>query len=230
VLQATPPGLPTFATAEANFLQVTGVSNPGGGTVSLGGCLLNQILAPPSNLPTVTGLDAGTLSVTLPFGSPVTLSSLAIGQYLAQLPSGAIPTSGGAFTFTGSGGTQVGSFTTIVNFPNPALTWTNQSAAATIVRSSGLQVTWTGGASGAYIVISGSSAPLTPGVSGSYTCTAPGAAGQFTVPPYILLGLPAGVGTTSVENATNSTSFSASGLDSGVASGAVTVLANSSYQ
>jgi uncharacterized protein (TIGR03437 family) len=241
VEQATSPNATTGApqttgVAFGEFSQVTGASYGTGGVVSLGGCILNQYLSA-SDATTSTGLSAGTITVTPPSGSPITLASISTlvpGVYEAVLPSGAIPTSGGSFTFNGTQGTQVGSFTATVNFPNPLLTWTNQSAAATVTRSSGLQVTWTGGASGgtlgSIVVIDGSSSSATSGVFGSYTCIAPVSAGQFTVPAYILLGLPAGTGTTLVENSTNYTSFTASGLDRGAALGAVAVSVKTTYQ
>jgi uncharacterized protein (TIGR03437 family) len=208
-------------------------SSSSSGIVSPGACLLNQYVNESSSTSTSTGLNAGTITVTGPSGGAVTLNSIpqVTGEYVAQLASGAIPSSGGSFTFNGSGGTDVGSFTATINFPNPILSWTNQSAAANITRTSGLQVTWNGGASGSIVIINGSASASTSGAYGSYTCIAPVSAGSFTVPSYILLGLPAGTGTTSVENATNYTRFSASGLaNGGIAIGAVAVSLNSNYQ
>jgi hypothetical protein len=145
------------------------------------------------------------------------------GLYVTQLAAGAIPTSGGTFIFNGAGGAVVGPFTATVNFPSPLLSWTNQPAATTVTRSQGLNVTWSGGAAGSYVQIGGSSS--SSNVSASYTCIAPVAAGQFTVPTYILQAMPAGSGTTSVEN-----TFSAKGLNNGISFGAVSVSANSTYQ
>ena len=148
------------------------------------------------------------------------------GILLATLPS--IPATGGSYVFNGAGGSQVGKFTATVNFPNPLLTWTNQSAAATVNRSQGLQITWSGGASGTYVGILGSSANAS-GASATYLCLAPVAAGQFTVPSYVLLSLPSGTGSTSVQSTTNPTLFSASGLDFGAAVGTVQVSVSSTY-
>jgi len=100
-------------------------------------------------------------------------------------------------------------------------------AAATVARNQGLTVNWTGGPSGSYVIISGSSASGT--ATGSYTCFAPQSAGQFTVPSYILLGLPAGTGNTTVQNSTNLGTFSANGLDVGRTLGAVSFQVNSNY-
>ena len=157
-------------------------------------------------------------------------SLLGTGTYLAQLGTAAIPTSGGAFTFHGSGGAQVGSFNATVNFPNPLQTWTNETAAAIVTRSSGLTITWSGGASGSYVVIAGTSILSAAGVTAGYTCIVPQSAGQFTVPSYILLGLPAGTGSTTVEKTTAFTTFTASGLDYGTAIGATVVSVSSTYK
>jgi hypothetical protein len=50
---------------------------------------------------------------------------------------------------------------------------------------------------------------------GGYTCLVPIEAGQFTVPEYILSGLPAGTGGAALQNYVYST-LSASGIDIGV--------------
>jgi len=63
----------------------------------------------------------------------------------------------------------------------------------------------------------------------SYTCLAPASPTQFTVPSYILLALPSGTGTTSVENSSNVSSFTATGIDHGSAYGAVQVQVNTTY-
>jgi uncharacterized protein (TIGR03437 family) len=230
VAQSTSTAGQTTGGAQAVFQQVSGAgtSYSGGSVISLGGCILNQGATSSS---TTTGLNAGTVTVAGPSGSPITLTSSpsVVGSYSVALPAGTIPTAGGSFTFSGSGATGgVGQFSATVSFPNPLLAWTNQNAAATITRTSGLQVTWTGGASGSYVAIEGSASA--GGVNGRYTCVTTQSAGQFTVPAYILLGLPAGAGTTLVENVTNFTTFSATGLDYGRAYAAVEVQVNSTYQ
>jgi uncharacterized protein (TIGR03437 family) len=237
VSQSTAPGTTgaaqTTDAALGVFSQVSGASYGGGNQVSLNGCVLNETVtsSTSTSTTTVTGLDAGAITITGPSGGPVTLSTVpsVTGTYIAQLPAGTIPSSGGAFTFSGSGGSQVGAFTATINFPNPLLSWTNQSAAADVTRSSGLQVAWAGGASGSYVLVEGSSSSAS-GVSGSYYCITTQDAGQLTVPSYILLGLPAGTGTTLIENITSETTFAASGLDYGAAIGGVGVSVNSTYQ
>jgi len=136
------------------------------------------------------------------------------GMYGAILATGGIPSSGGTFTFSGSGGVDVGSFSSTVTLSNPILNWTNQSAAVTLDRTQGLLVTWAGGNPGTSVVISGSSTIATnPPLIAGFGCRVAAEKGQFTVPSYILQGLPAGSGGVNVQNDVFST-FSASGLDS----------------
>jgi hypothetical protein len=54
-------------------------------------------------------------------------------------------------------------------------------------------------------------------------------AGSFTVPSYVLAALPAGMGSVTVENETNFSSFTATGLNNGFAAGFVAVEVNSTY-
>ena len=129
------------------------------------------------------------------------------------LPASATPTEGGTFVFTGGGGADVGPFTATVTVPTPVLNWTNQSAAATIVSSQGLQMSWTGGAPGSYVHISISSS--SGSAAGTVSCYAPRSALQFTVPPFLLSALPAGKGAAGVQNLAPYAPFSAQGLDSG---------------
>lgn len=226
-------GTQTDSGAIANFNQSTGGSfNAGGGIVSIGGCIISETIVT-GTPPTTVGLNPGTITVTGPSGGPITLISNPefAGEYEAQLPAGAIPSTGGTFTFSGSGASganAVGPFTATVTFPNPLLTWTNQAAAATVTRSQGLQVTWSGGTPGTFVIITGNSSGNSS--NGTYTCFAPQSALQFTVPSYILGTLPAGTGTTTLENGTNFTSFTATGLNYGSAFGYNGVQVNSAYK
>lgn len=86
---------------------------------------------------------------------------------------------------------------------------------SSVTRSQGVTVNWTGGGTSTYVTISGSSAATINGqfTSVAFTCNAPVSAGTFTVPPPVLLALPAGNGSLSVGNYTNPQTFTASGLD-----------------
>jgi uncharacterized protein (TIGR03437 family) len=244
IFQETSPGNTSGTTtttdiAEGIFDRVTGSSvGTASGSVSVGGCIVTETgPSGTTTTTTTTPIDAGTITVTGPVGGTVTLteSTLAgLGLYFAQLAAGAIPTSGGTFTFKGSGGSVspfIGPFTASLTFPNPILTWTNSNNAATVTRSSGLGVSWSGGSSGTYVIIGGSSSATVAGqsVSGAYTCIAPVSAGSFTVPSYVLATLPGGSGSTSVSNYTNYQTFTASGLDSGFLFGGTSQSVNTTY-
>jgi hypothetical protein len=219
--------------AEASFTSFSGSSyGTSSGIVSLGSCLVTEVIGNGGVSGTSTGLDAGaSIALTGPLGS-YTLNTIPqiAGSYLAQLPSGAIPGTGGAFTFKGPGGKDVGAFTTTVNLPNPLLSWTNQAADATVSRSQGVQINWSGGAPGSFVVITGSSSSSSAGTFGSFLCYAPQSALTFTVPPYVTSTLPAGTGSLSVENGTSFVSFSASGIDNGLGFGFTSIGINATYQ
>jgi uncharacterized protein (TIGR03437 family) len=234
---AIPPatGTTTDNIASADFAKTTGSSfgSGNGAFYSLGSCFVTEVISSGGggNV-TSTGLDAGkSIGLTGPAGSyTLTASSFSKGLYEEMLPSGAIPSTGGTFTFTGSGGADVGSFTASVTFPNPILQWTNQSVAATITRTQGVTVDWTGGSPGTYVIISGSSSDLNTGAFGNFTCIAPQSALTFTVPGYVTLTLPAGTGNLAVENGTNFGTFTATGLDRGATFGFTGVDVSSTYQ
>jgi hypothetical protein len=231
---AIPPQTATktsnFASASFNKETGSAFGSSSGSAFSLGSCSVSEIVsATGGGTVTTTGLDAGNINLTGPEGS-YTLTKIATGDYDASLPSNAIPSSGGAFTFSGSGGADVGSFKATVNLPNPLLNWTNQSAAATINRTQGVQVSWTGGGSGTYVIITGQSSNSATGASGTFTCLANQSALSFTVPSYVTLTLPAGSGSLVVENAASYGTFTASGLDYGTAFGFTGTSVSSVYQ
>jgi len=175
---------------------------------SYGSCYVLQSNSSTVTSPyTLTGLDAGSITVKGPNASQAltTIPEVA-GAYFAELPSGFVPSSGGTFTFTGTGGTGVGSFSAPVVFDSP-LVWTNSSSDGTVTRGSGVTVNWSGGAAGTYVEITGSSVSSTGTFSASFVCDAPVSALTFTVPPPVLLSLPAGSGSLAVGNYTIPTSF-----------------------
>jgi uncharacterized protein (TIGR03437 family) len=212
LLQSTSAGK-TTAIADGAFQNIqTASSSTVTSITSLGSCTMTTSSTSGTiGTTTTTGLDAGTLSVTGPTGSqPLSTIPQAPGTYLAQLPTGFIPAVGGSFTFTGTGGKDVGAFNVSLSYTNP-LVWTNASSITSVNRSSGQQVTWTGGAPGSFVFIDGSSSSTT--ATAAFVCYAPASAGQFTVPSYVLLGLPSGSGSLGLENITTPVSFNASGLD-----------------
>jgi uncharacterized protein (TIGR03437 family) len=214
--------------ADAAFETYTGLSYDPPNSVSPGGC----ILLGPAAIPGLTGLDPGKIHLTGPAGLSVDLASQfgIKGAFAATLPAGAIPSTGGSFTFTGTGGADVGAFSSTITLANPLLTWTNPNVAGAIDKTRGLQVTWTGGNPGTFVNISGSSSITGGGtqITAGYRCLAAVEAGQFTVPSYILLGLPNGNGGTLVQNLIDAP-LTASGLDIATAAASVSYSVSSTY-
>lgn len=237
----------TVDSASAAFLRITPSQfNAGafasvlGSFTSTGSCVVDSYPAtvtsqtPPYTFP-FTFLNAGSQIdltgsnglVAMPLQT-TTVDGLTIDAY--STPStdiSFVPDSGGSFTFTGPGGPDVGPFSATVSTGEP-LVWSNISGIANITRSSGVTVTWTGTSSG-YIAITGLSFGSVNGsatnfVAGAFACAADASAGSFTVPPAVLLSLPASEtiqGTSfsslSVTSISKPVIFTASGLDLGIA-------------
>jgi uncharacterized protein (TIGR03437 family) len=251
-------GTTTTDTGSADFVEYTpttyaGITN-GFQYASIGSCIVYDfVYSSTSTTPTITiplGLDAGPdITVTGPNGmKQLTPLSGSTGLYTADL-SGTPPTpylSPGSYTIAGTGGADVGAFTVNLTVPQP-LTWTNMSALSStpITRSQGVTVNWTGGASGTYVSITGASfnlnAAMTGGVFALFSCLAPASAGTFTVGPDVLLQLPAStsisedgitfsLSTLGLGNSPMPVSFTATGLDVGLASTSVSATATVTYQ
>jgi uncharacterized protein (TIGR03437 family) len=223
--------------AAADFYSISGSTGYNSSTLpSLGSCVVSQSSSTDlGNVPTVTYLNAGTVSVSGPPLGTVQLKEEAkTGIYIANnlglpgIPNFTIPPSGGTYTFTGTGGSDVGPFTASVNFLNP-LVWTNASSDGTVTRASGVTTTWTGGASGTYAQISGSSASSNSAFSASFVCDAPVSAESFTVPPAVLLALPAGSGSLMVSNYTNPVSANIPDVDFSYAEAYVSTSIDATY-
>jgi uncharacterized protein (TIGR03437 family) len=99
----------------------------------------------------------------------------------------------GPYTITGTGGPDIGSFRLNLSMP-AALVWTNYGQAATVDRTQGVTVSWSGGDPSGYVTIIGLSYGDHPAGTSNYsvqfTCYARASDGGFTVPPYVLLALP----------------------------------------
>ena len=108
------------------------------------------------------------------------------------------------------------------------MTWINASSDGTINRANGVTVTWTGGAAGTYVHITGS-ASTGSGFSAYFICNAPASAGTFTVPPGVLLALPAGSGGLEVSDYTNPQPFTATPLDFAFAEAFTSTSINATY-
>ncbi len=215
------------SSAGANFASLSGLTYAAGNfPISVGSCYTLQTVPGIPGAPGVisTGLDAGVVTITGPEGIlPLDPVQNAPGNYISLFPAGFLPASGGSFTFTGTGGKDVGQFTVNLNFPS-VLVWTNRSGLATVNRSDGATFSWSGGTPESYVTISGQSsvvagAPGSP--SAAFGCNIPVSAGQFTVPPSVLLALPAGSGSLTIQNFTQPVPFAATGLDFAYAQGSM---------
>jgi len=159
-------------------------------------------------------LDAGTIQVTGPGGN-LNLGSgpgIYYSQFSALAPAG-------TYTFTASGGHDIGKFSVALN-SQLSLNVTNQSALATVTRSQGATVTWSGGISGGTVMVEGDvGGPF--GTVRSF-CFAPGSAGQLTIPSSVLLALAPGGGEIIVMSTTAPQTVSPTGVSLGLALGVET--------
>jgi uncharacterized protein (TIGR03437 family) len=184
------------------------------GLVSYGSC----VIVPKSPV-SPTYLNAGIITINGPVGMQ-SVSPSAEGDYRASFPSGFIPSSGGTFTFNnGSGGAQVGPFSNAALNLLAPITWTNMTSISTISLSQGFTVTWTGGSPNSFVIVQGDVESPVAAVSVEFRCSAPQSSGKITVPPELLLAVPATKGTLLLYNYALPTFFSASGLDVGLLSG-----------
>jgi len=161
------------------------------------------------------GLDAGVaLQLSGPLGQVTMPPQLDIpGEYEAVL-AGSLTGAPGAYTVSGPGGKTAGSFKTTINVTG-APSFTNQQALASITRSQGATVTWSGGYQGGTVGLEGS----VGGAFGTvrFFCFAPAAAGQFTIPPSILMAMAPGVGDLRAYSLTAPQPITATGVDIGIA-------------
>ncbi len=163
----------------------------------------------------VTGLDAGAVSLNGPSGSSITnlaLTESSSGDsYSLTLGEEGLPVSipgspnaslvAGTYTLSGAGGKDVGSFKVSISLGTPLTL--NPALPSTVTRSAGLPLSWTGGNSTDVVEIVGYSGTST--TSGTTTttnatefiCTTTAGTGGFTVPASVLTQLPATPASTS---------------------------------
>ncbi len=207
-----PSSTSTSDSASAAFSQYTAsdFTSTGGGVsiqqTSLGSCTTYQFQVTPGTTPTFTPpviLDAGAFTMKLPNSSTMAMVKSQGGAYSL---SGSdvqgsksplfIPASGGLFSFTNTGGADVGPISGAQITMPPALNWTNMNSVTNVVRSQGVTVNWdTSNPYNGFVTITGfsiggilSSTTLFTG----FSCTAPYSAGTFNVAPFVLLSLVAG--------------------------------------
>jgi uncharacterized protein (TIGR03437 family) len=145
-------------------------------------------------------LDAGTaLDVKNPGGIIKEVKAVGDGSFFAYVGGETNVVSLPPYLFNGTyvvdnglGAVGVGAFRVTQELRSPAA-WTNiPSTRINVTRSDGYRVTWSGGdASRDFVAITGSSIDSANKVRGTFFCTERADAGAFTVPAYVLMGLPA---------------------------------------
>jgi uncharacterized protein (TIGR03437 family) len=219
----------TGYSAIAEFTSKTGESSVGS-DLSIGNCTVYLPGAASGN-EMVTVLNAGTSIGLTGGGIAAHLAENAAGEYFEPLPSAL--TGGTAYTFTGPGGKDVGSFKATITFP-AQLDWTNENSITTVTESQGQPITWTGGAADTYVYIGGTSSTSPTGgglpLSITFACYVPVGNQEFTIPSYVLLSLPKGSGSLGITNGATPVAFTATGISHGVAMASATIDTNVTYK
>lgn len=171
-----------------------------GGSPSFGNCIAYQVTGPNQAIANPihpVGLDAGSsIRLTTPSGS-------GFGNQTLPFDNGGYSISGlmangslkGTYTFSGSGGADIGAFTAQVTWPGggSGFAFSTPNNPTGVTRSQGLTVTWTqinSGNATQFIEISGLSNVSNAPVGGLFVCNVPISAGRFSIPPEVLLALP----------------------------------------
>ena len=155
---------------------------------AVGTCMVVRRIPTDSTLRT-RPLDAGSsLTVESPLGRK-TMVKISNGQYQAVLGAGSTQASTvpGFYTISGTGGADVGAFSTSVNITN-SLVWTNKSSVTDIDRTRPLTLTWSGGSVPGYVLIGGTLQSFDgPAI---FTCVEETRRGTFAIPQFVLSALP----------------------------------------
>jgi len=194
------------------------VKTPSGAFISYGSCQIDSQNMNPTHLNAGAVLTVSGSGGQLGMATLSTLSNGSVGDYRGMLPAGFIPNGGGTYNFNnGSGSAAVGPLVgASANVLQP-IVWTNMGSLSAINKAQGATVTWTGGLAGTFVAIQGSVAgPAPDNTNVAFSCAAPASAGKFTIPPSLLLAIPAGIGKLVVNTVTVPSTFTASGLDLGL--------------
>ena len=212
-----------------------------GPMASLGSCAVygfsgaNQTVTNPVQ---PTALSAGSaLTLSTPTNSGLGTVTLPFQNGLYKV-TGLTPTGSekGTYSFTGTGA-DIGPFSASVTWPGGGGAFA-ATLPSIITRSQGVTVTWpqpNASAPGEFIQVSGSSS-LGSGntaVGGEFFCSVPLSVGQFTIPPSVLLSLPAtpaGASSSLNVNLVLPGNFSAPNLDFGLLDFFVSTGQNVTYQ
>src|SRR5581483_5131658 len=95
----------------------------------------------------------------------------------------------GAYTVSGGGGADVGSFTATLNVPS-AITWVNRNQITDIDRSQPLTVSWTGSGPNDVVGLVGVGADITSNSATAFACVAQPGTNSLTVPADVLSNVP----------------------------------------
>jgi uncharacterized protein (TIGR03437 family) len=167
--------------------QLGGDTFPGGGTTG-------QFFSAGTSFQ-VNG-PAGSVSISRPSSSVRNFqpmgSSIGIPKSANTLAQPDLFLNPGNFTITGGGGVNIGSISAAFTLSSSfnGLTWTNRDQISPIVRSNPLTLNWSGAPANLPVIILGGAVDLPSNGSSVFVCVAAPGASSFTVPNYILQGLP----------------------------------------
>jgi len=160
--------------------------------LSPGGCVVIRSTEDPYPLLSITALDAGSSIVSSGPGGVLVATRTVPKVYNVLVPNNYV--SGGRYTFTGTGGPDIGAFNGNLDVAGD-FTLANPDELKTITRASGATARWSGGDASLQVQVSGTSVLLNSdgslGSSVSFACLANGSDGRFTVPANILTQLSA---------------------------------------
>ena len=170
-------------------------------------------------------------SISMPYQNADAATSPYIGLLGGSFPLAGLPAlplflNGGAYRITAPGGKDVGPFSATATLPGP-VKWTNRDQIASIDRSAGVTVNWSGGdAASELALVAGIGIDQVTNASSAFFCFVPLAPGSFTVPPSVLANLPPSVAANPSETlglllvgavpSSGLGTFSATGLDDGL--------------
>lgn len=201
---SSPPSSTTTDFGSASFLSYTPaqlIRSSFNQQVSTGNCMVFPLPATATVSDPVQplGLDAGPPVEVGGTNGTVVLPESSKGYYgqtIGSSTSSHLYLDVPAHTIDVFGGADVGNLSEEVQMP-PALSWTGQSSIVSVSQAQGVTVAWTGAVPNGIVRVTGYSlAPASNGATGpgaAFYCSAPAGsngAGQFFVPPPVLLSLP----------------------------------------
>ncbi|HKX00766.1 MAG TPA: BACON domain-containing carbohydrate-binding protein [Bryobacteraceae bacterium] len=200
----------------------------GGGTsTAISGYLPSPLDAGPAL--SIRGPDSHTVSMPYQNADAATSPYLGLlgGSFpLAGLPALPLFLNGGSYQVSAPGGKDVGPFSASIMLPQP-VKWTNRDQIASIDRTAGVTLNWSGGnASSELVLIAGGSIDQVTNAGSAFFCFVPLGPGSFTVPPSVLANLPPSIAANPSETlgllllgavpSSGLGTFSATGLDDGL--------------